>query len=52
MKLLLFVGVGVLIIALLLLAGVAYSCYLSIPYDEWVKIQRELRRQKHGRKKR
>ena len=47
LKVLLIVGLVIIgLLAILFLVALFYSVYLSIPYDEWVEIQKKTERQK------
>ena len=50
LKIILIIGlVIVVLLAILFLVALFYSVYLSIPYDEWVEMQKKNRKTKRGR---
>lgn len=44
------VGVVILIAAVFIVLGLLYSMYLSMPYDEWVEIEKERDKRKLEKK--
>lgn len=49
-KVLVIIGIIIIgLLAIILLAGLVLSIYFSIPYDEWVEMQKKNRKTKRGR---